>query len=94
MFRYLARSDSTVIERYESGELIQSVVKPIRNRGECRQCHGTATESLGTLQLDMSFRRTQAQIASMQQAALWTLENSELDGLAIGGWLVFRKSAL
>jgi len=80
--RYLAQSDFTVTGRYEDGELIQSVVKKIRNRTECRACHGTATESLGTIQLDMSFGRTQEQIADMKRAALWTML---LTGLALAG---------
>lgn len=80
--RYLAQSDFTVTGRYEDGELIQSVVKKIRNRTECRACHGTATEFLGTLQLDMSFGRTQEQIAGMKRAALWTML---LTGLALAG---------
>ncbi|HEX7550762.1 MAG TPA: hypothetical protein VF579_09320, partial [Candidatus Methylomirabilis sp.] len=71
--RYLAQSDFTVTGRYEDGELIQSVVKKIRNRTECRACHGKAMEFLGTLQLDMSFRQTQEQIADMKRAALWTM---------------------
>ncbi|HEX7629519.1 MAG TPA: ATP-binding protein [Candidatus Methylomirabilis sp.] len=80
--RYLAQPDFTVTGRYEDGELIQSVVKKIRNRTECRVCHGTATESLGTIQLDMSFGRTQEQIADMKRAALWTML---LTGLALAG---------
>jgi signal transduction histidine kinase len=88
--RYLAQPDFTVTGRYEDGELIQSVVKKIRNRTECRVCHGTATESLGTIQLDMSFGRTQEQIADMKRAALWTML---LTGLALvggGGVLMIR----
>ena len=80
--RYLAQPDFTVTGRYEEGELIQSVVKKIRNRTECRACHGTATEFLGTLQLDMSFRQTQEQIADMKRVALWTML---LTGLALAG---------
>jgi hypothetical protein len=71
--RYLTQTGSTVTGRYENGELIQSVVKKIRNRAECRTCHGATAESLGTLQLDMSFRQTQGQIAEMQHTALWTV---------------------
>ena len=80
--RYLAQSDFTVTGRYEDGELIQSVVKKIRNRTECRACHGTATEFLGTIQLDMSFGRTQEQVAGVRHAALWTML---LTGLALAG---------
>jgi two-component system NtrC family sensor kinase len=80
--RYLAQSESTVTERYEDGELVQSVVKKIRNRVECRTCHGTATEFLGTIQLVMSFGRTHAQIADTTHAALWTVL---LTGLVLAG---------
>jgi len=80
--RYLAQSDFTVTGRYEDGELIQSVAKKIRNRTECRACHGTATEFLGTIQLDMSFGRTQEQVAGVRHAALWTML---LTGLALAG---------
>jgi two-component system NtrC family sensor kinase len=88
--RYLAQSDFTVTGRYEDGELIQSVVKKIRNRVECRACHGTATEFLGTLQLDMSFRQTQEQIADMKRAALWTMLVTGLVLAGGGGILMIR----
>lgn len=71
--RYLAKPEATVTERYHEGALVQSVVKRIRNRTECRTCHGTAAEFLGTLQLVMSFARTQGQIADMTHAAVWTV---------------------
>ena len=88
--RYLVQSDFTVTGRYEDGELIQSVVKKIRNRTECRTCHGTATEFLGTLQLDMSFGRTQEQIADMKRAALWTVLLTGLVLAGGGGVLMIR----
>lgn len=88
--RYLAQSDFTVTGRYEDGELVQSVVKKIRNRTECRACHGTATEFLGTLQLDMSFGRTQEQIADMKRAALWTVLLTGLVLAGGGGALMIR----
>lgn len=88
--RYLTQSDFTVTGRYEEGELIQSVVKKIRNRAECRACHGTATEFLGTLQLDMSFGRTQEQIADMKRAALWTMLLTGLVLAGGGGILMIR----
>ena len=88
--RYLAQPDFTAIGRYEDGELIQSVVKKIRNRTECRACHGTATEFLGTLQLDMSFRQTQEQIADMKRAALWTMLLTGLVLAGGGGVLMIR----
>jgi signal transduction histidine kinase len=88
--RYLAQPDFTVTRRYEDGELIQSVVKKIRNRTECRACHGTATEFLGTLQLDMSFRQTQDQIADMKRAAVWTMLLTGLVLAGGGGVLMIR----
>ncbi len=88
--RYLAQADSSVTGRYEDGELIQSVVKKIRNRSECRPCHGTAAEFLATLHLDMSFRQTQEQIADMQHAALWTVLLTGLVLAAGGGLLMTR----
>lgn len=71
--RYLAQTESAVTDRYEHGRRIQSVAKKIRNRAECRMCHGATAASLGTLQLDMSFGQTQRDIASMEDAALWTV---------------------
>jgi hypothetical protein len=88
--RYLVQSDFAVTGHYEDGELIQSVVKKIRNRTECRACHGTATEFLGTLQLDMSFRQTQEQIADMKRAALWTMLLTGLVLAGGGGALMIR----
>lgn len=88
--RYLAQTDVTAIRRYENGELIQSVVRKIRNRAECRTCHGTTTESLGTLQLDVSFRQTQAQIAEMRRTALWTVLFTALVLAAGGAVLMIR----
>jgi hypothetical protein len=88
--RYLAQSDSAVTGRYENGQLIQSVVKKIRNRAECRACHGAAAESLGTLQLDMSFAQTQREIASMKGAALWTVLLTGLVLAGGGGFLMTR----
>lgn len=43
--------------------------------------------------LNTSFNLHGYPVVGTPQAALWTLENSELDGLAIGGWLVHRKAA-
>ena len=86
----LAQPDSTVTGRYEDGALIQSVVKKIRNRTECRACHGTATAFLGTLQLDMSFGRTQEQIVDMKRAALWTVLLTGLVLAGGGGVLMIR----
>jgi two-component system, NtrC family, sensor kinase len=88
--RYLAQPDFTVTGRYEDGELIQSVVKKIRNHTECRACHGMATEFLGTIQLDMSFGRTQEQIADMKRVALWTMLLTGLVLAGGGGLLMIR----
>jgi two-component system, NtrC family, sensor kinase len=88
--RYLAQSDSAVTGRYENGQLIQSVVKKIRNRAECRTCHGASAASLGTLQLDMSFRQTQRDIATMERVALWTVVFTGLVLATGGGFLMTR----
>jgi signal transduction histidine kinase len=88
--RYLAQSDSAVTGRYDNGQLIQSVVKKIRNRAECRTCHGATAASLGTLQLDMSFGQTQRDIASMKRAALWTVALTWLVLAGGGGFLMAR----
>ncbi|MBP2672396.1 MAG: integral rane sensor signal transduction histidine kinase [candidate division NC10 bacterium] len=88
--RYLAQADSAVTGRYESGKLIQSVVKKIRNRAECRTCHGATAATLGTLQLDMSFRQTQRDIATMKRAALWTVVLTGLVMAGGGGFLMTR----
>ena len=88
--RYLAQADSSVTGRYENGRLIQSVVKKIRNRSECRTCHGAAAASLGTLQLDMSFRQTQRDIATMERLALWTVAFTGA-ALAAGGGLLMTR---
>ncbi len=88
--RYLSQADSTVTGRYENGKLIQSVVKKIRNRSECRTCHGAAAASLGTLQLDMSFGQTQRDITAMEDLALWTVAFTGV-ALAAGGGLLMTR---
>ena len=87
--RHLVQADFAVVGRYENGRLIQSVVKKIRNRGECRACHGAAS-ALGTLQLDMSFRRTQNDLATMERIALWTVVVTGLVLATGGGFLLTR----
>jgi hypothetical protein len=82
--RYLDRPDFAVAGRYEGGQLIQSVVKKIRNRPECFACHGKDEPVNGILHVDMSFRRTQEQIAGMERTALWTMLLTAAV-LAIGG---------
>ena len=71
--RYVVQPDVSVTTHRHAGELIQSVVKKIRNRPECYACHGTASDIIGTLYVDMSFRRTQEQIQEMERNALWTV---------------------
>lgn len=71
--RYLDQPDFTVTGRYEGGQLVHSVVKKIRNRPECFACHGKDEPVNGILHVDMSFRRTQEQIAEMERTALWTM---------------------
>ncbi len=88
--RYLAQADSAGTGRYENGRLIQSVVKKIRNRSECRTCHGATAAWLGTLQLDMSFAQTQRDIATMKRVALWTVGLTGLV-LAAGGALLMTR---
>jgi len=70
--RYLLQPDLAVIELAEAGAAVQSVVKHIENRPECRTCHGLGP-LVGLLYVDLSFRNTQAQIAEMEQTAIWTM---------------------
>ncbi|MBI3086781.1 MAG: HAMP domain-containing protein [candidate division NC10 bacterium] len=71
--RYLDQADLAVTGLHENGQLVQSVVKKIRNRPECFACHGTGEAVNGILHVDMSFRKTQEQIAEMEGTALWTM---------------------
>jgi len=71
--RYLDQPDFAVTGLYESGNLLHSVVKKIRNRPECFSCHGKDETINGILHVDMSFKRTQEQIAGMERTALWTM---------------------
>ncbi len=71
--RYLKQPDFAVTGLLESGRLVQSVVKKIRNRSECFACHGKEEAVNGVLHVDMSFRQTQAQIADMERTAAWTM---------------------
>ncbi|MGE5850397.1 MAG: sensor histidine kinase, partial [Candidatus Methylomirabilota bacterium] len=71
--RYLDRRDLTVTGLRENGELVQSVVKKIRNQRECFACHGSQETINGILHVDMSYRQTQEQIAEMERTALWTV---------------------
>jgi hypothetical protein len=71
--RYLDQSEVTVEGLREDGRLIQSVVKKIRNRPECFACHGNQAKVNGILHVDMSFRKTEDQIAEMEGSALWMM---------------------
>ncbi len=71
--RYLDQPDLAVAGHYEGGQLLHSVVKKIRNRPECFACHGKEDPVNGILHVDMSFRKTQEQIADMERTAVWTM---------------------
>ncbi|MEK6719009.1 MAG: ATP-binding protein [candidate division NC10 bacterium] len=71
--RYLDQPDLAVTGLQENGRSVQSVVKKIRNRPECFACHGSQATVNGILHVDMSFRKTQEQIAEMEGTALWTM---------------------
>ena len=71
--RYLDQPDITVEGIREDGRMVQSVVKKIRNRVECFPCHGSRGTLNGILHVDMSFRRTEEQIAEMERSALWMI---------------------
>ncbi len=88
--RYVVQPDLSVMTHYHAGELIQSVVKKIRNRPECHACHGTTSDIIGTLYVDMSFRRTQDQIAEMERNAVWTVVLVAIV-LAGGGGLLMTR---
>ncbi|HSB70529.1 MAG TPA: ATP-binding protein [Candidatus Methylomirabilis sp.] len=71
--RYLIQPDMAVTGLYENGKLIRSVVKRLRNRPECFQCHGSQATVNGILHVDMSFQQTQMQLQEMERSALWTV---------------------
>jgi signal transduction histidine kinase len=71
--RYLDQPDSAVEGLWEDGRLIQSVVKKLRNRAECFPCHGSQATVNGILHVDMSFRKTEEQLAEMRNSALWMM---------------------
>ncbi len=82
--RYLDQPDFSVTGLREGDRLIQSIVKKIRNRAECFACHGSRATLNGILHVDISFRRTEEQIADMERSAIWmTLLTAA--ALAIGG---------
>jgi len=88
--QYLDQPDSTVEGLREDGRLIQSVVKKIRNRPECFPCHGSQATVNGILHVDMSFRRTEEQIAEMERSALWMMLLTAAV-LAIGGAILMVR---
>jgi len=88
--RYLDQPDSTVEGLREEGQLIQSVVKKIRNRPECFACHGSRAAVNGILHVDMSFRKTGEQIAEMESSALWMMLLTAA-ALATGGAILMVR---
>jgi len=66
------------------------VVKKIRNRPECFACHGSQGTVNGILHVDMSFRRTEEQIAEMERSALWMMLLTAAV-LAIGGAILMVR---
>ncbi|HWT84029.1 MAG TPA: HAMP domain-containing protein, partial [Candidatus Methylomirabilis sp.] len=88
--RYLDQSEMTVEGIREGGRMIQSVVKKIRNREECFPCHGSRGTLNGILHVDVSFRRTQDQIAEMQRSALWMMLLTATV-LAVGGAILMTQ---
>ncbi len=71
--RYLEQPDLTVAEFFDNGEEVHSVVKRIENRPECYPCHGSQAAINGILHVDISYAKTYADIAEMEQSALWTM---------------------
>jgi signal transduction histidine kinase len=88
--RYLDQPDLMVATHHENGRLLQAIVKKIRNRPECHACHGTAAALNGILHVDMSFRKTQEQIAEMERTALWTMLLTAMV-LAVGGGILMVR---
>ncbi len=88
--RYLIQPDLAVTGLYENGKLIRSVVKRIRNRPECFQCHGSQASVNGILHLDMSFQQTQMQLEEMERSAYWTVLIAALVLAAGGAFLMVR----
>ncbi len=88
--RYLDQPESTVQGLREDGRLIQSVVKKIRNRSECFPCHGSQATVNGILHVDMSFQKTEEQIAEMERSALWMMLLTAVV-LAIGGAILIVR---
>ena len=88
--QFLEQPDLSVAGLYEGGRLVQSVVRKIRNRPECETCHGTAESIIGILHMDMSFGRTQHQIAEMERTAWWTMLITAAV-LALGGGLLLVR---
>jgi hypothetical protein len=88
--RILDRPETVVADYFEAGRQIHSMVRKIRNGPECVRCHGTTTELNGILHVDMSFQRTEADIAEMERSALWTVILTAAVLAAGGGLLMTR----
>lgn len=88
--RYLDQPDLSVAGLHENGRLVQSVVKKILNRSECFGCHTNGEAVNGILHVDMSFRKTQEQIAEMEATAFWTMLLTAAVLAAGGGILMVR----
>ncbi len=88
--RYLDQPESTVAGLQENGLLIHSVVKKIRNRPECFPCHGSQATVSGILHVDVSFRKTEEQIAEMERSAFWMMFLTAAV-LAIGGAILMVR---
>jgi len=88
--RYLDQPDLAVTELRENGDLVHAVVKKIRNRPECFACHGSQARVNGILHVDMSFRRTQEQVAEMERSALWMML-AVAGVLAVGGGILMIR---
>lgn len=88
--QFLEQPDLSVAGLYEGGRLVQSVVRKIRNRPECETCHGTAEPITGILHMDLSFGRTQRQIAEMERSAWWTMLITAAV-LALGGGVLLVR---
>lgn len=88
--RHLDASGMTILEYYEDGSPVRSVVKKIANRPECHHCHGSEAKINGVLHVDLSFARTREQIAEMERTALWTMLLTAAVLAAGGGFLMVR----
>ncbi len=88
--RFLDQPETVVVEYYEGGRPIQSMVRKIRNGPECVRCHGNQAAVNGILHVDMSMQQTQAQIQEMERSALWTVLLAGAVLAAGGSFLMVR----